>query len=141
MSLPIKSDAGEFISALQCTSNAGDKITATFGATSFDEVPLNCIDGDFVTDMAGCSPEGGYGLLSPTGPAEIVQLAFRWQDYAAWVGGIANNYVTATKIRFSGGVSKAEDYTENWHFLVDRPSGNAVLTWREQQTKYSCKEQ
>jgi hypothetical protein len=79
-----------------------DVIITLKGMQRFGRV-LDCISGDFISDMQPCAPDGAYGLSSPTGAAGLVGVVDRWQDYMNHLGGITGHFLTADKIYFSGG--------------------------------------
>jgi hypothetical protein len=56
---------------------------------------LDCISGDFISDMTPCAPEAGFGLSAPTGRASLVAVVDRWQDYIDHLGGVAGHYITS----------------------------------------------
>jgi hypothetical protein len=89
---------------------------------------IDCISGNFVSDMTPCAPPNGFGLSAPTGSADLVELVNRWQDYINHSGGVTGHYVTSDKIYFSGGFNSPDSgYKEDWSFSINRLTGSAEL--------------
>lgn len=101
---------------------------------------LDCISGDFISDMTPCAPDGGFGLSAPTGSAALVAVVDRWQDYIDHLGAVAGHYIIADKIYFSGGFNgPSNGYVENWTFTASRITGQAELKVKDKPTVvYSC---
>lgn len=127
-------------SLIHCVgANDNQVVTVEFNAREFEGYMLNCVSGSFVVDMSGCAPDGAYGLSYPTGSAGLRTIVNRWQDFADHNGGVTNNYVTATEVRFSGGFHyRGDGYNEKWVFLIDRLTGGAVLNEGGSETRYVC---
>jgi hypothetical protein len=89
---------------------------------------LNCISGEFVSDLTPCAPNGGYGISAGTGSAPLVGIVGRWQDLSNHIGGVTESYVDDTRIYFWAGF--APDLTESWSFTVNRLTGKAQLQWK-----------
>jgi hypothetical protein len=90
---------------------------------------IDCISGDFVSDMTPCAPPSGFGLSAPTGSADLVELVNRWQDYINHLGGVTGHYITPDKMAFSGGFNSPDSggYKEDWAFSINRLTGSAEL--------------
>lgn len=125
---------------IRCRSGSGaDVVTVEIGAARFNQYSLNCISGEFVVDMSGCAPDGGYGLHISTGSASLERVVTRWQDYSDHFGGVVSHYITSTEIRFSGGFTfPSQGYSQDWEFLIDRIAGTGLLKKGRINKRYSC---
>lgn len=105
-----------------------DAVITLDGSTQFNRT-LDCIAGDFITDMTPCAPNGAYGLSAPTGSADLVAVVDRWQDYAGHSGGVVSHFANAETIYFAGGFNWPDHggLTDNWSFTVNRLTGHAEL--------------
>jgi hypothetical protein len=118
-----------------------DVVITLNGMQRFGRV-LDCISGDFISDMQPCAPNGAYGLSSPTGGAGLVGIVDRWQDYMNHLGGITGHFMTADKIYFSGGFNggRGGSYEEKWSFALSRLTGSAELKEADKNpVSYSCR--
>lgn len=132
--------SGKFI---QCTQPNSEKIVnIEIAARLFQGSSLNCISGDFVVDMSGCAPDGGYGLHISTGSAALERVVMRWQDYTDHFGGVVSNSVSPTQIRFTGGFHfPGSGYREKWSFSIDRLTGLGALRQDNRETSFICQQQ
>ena len=111
----------------------------TLDAGRFAGRSLNCIKGQFVSDMTPCAPSGGFGLSAPTGTAALVKIVDRWQDHVAHDGGVVGATVTPLAISFTGSFIFDTKVDELWSFSVDRISGAGELKESDKAaTKYEC---
>lgn len=116
----------------------GDDVLISLSSESKFGRVLNCISGDFVIDLTPCAPEGAYGLSAPTGSADLVGVANSWRDYENHIGGVVSSFVSADKIRFTGGFM-GNEYRQEWEFSVSRLTGNGQLKLSAGRTvKYRC---
>jgi len=118
-----------------------DTVITLQASTQFNRT-LDCIAGNFVTDMTPCAPNGAYGLSAPTGSAELVGTVDRWQDYADHLGGVVSHFVNADTIYFSGGFNSPNNggLTDNWSFTVNRLTGHAELKEFPGQSPYGSEQ-
>jgi hypothetical protein len=124
-----------------CKSPSSSDIVISIDDRKFSNRSIDCIKGSFVSDMTPCAPPNAYGLSAPTGSAELVGLADRWQDYANHLGGITGHSLTADSIEFSGGFnSGGGGYHELWRFEASRLTGAGKLTAEGRPPiGYNCK--
>ena len=117
-----------------------DVIVSLADFTKFNRV-FNCVSGDFIVDLSGCAPAGGYGLHAISGASPLIGVADRWQDYADHLGGLTSNWVSSREIGFTGGYySKDNGRRDDWTFVVNRLTGEAELTVKEKPAKtYACR--
>ncbi len=76
---------------LLCKAPGQRDVTISLQDQQFRDRTLDCIPGDFVSDLTPCAPPGGYGLLAPTGSAPLGQVVNRWQDYGDHSGGMVGH--------------------------------------------------
>lgn len=115
-------------SLLLCKAPGQHDVTISLQDRQFRGQTLDCISGDFVSDLTPCAPPGGYGLSAPTGSAPLGQVVNRWQDYGNHSGGVVGHYVTTDKMAFSGGFHfPGSGYKEVWSFTASRLTGAADL--------------
>ena len=89
---------------------------------------LDCIHGDFIVDMTPCPPDGGFSMSAPTGSAEIVGIAMRWQDYTNHLGGVVGHSMNRESVYFDGGFMSLDSGLHRlWHFEVSRLTGIGKL--------------
>lgn len=127
---------------IKCTRQGVEPITIDLEARRQFGTTLHCIYGDFQLEGEMCAPHRGYGLNRPTGIPEVVDVAWRWQDAANWIGGATWAQVSNTDITFVG-------HGEGWKFSVDRTSGigrlktnaDAGQEARQRAGRYICKKQ
>src|ERR1700693_193284 len=87
---PVTATANEQI---LCENAGKPNVVITLGAKRQFGRILNCISGDFITDLTPCAPNQGFGLSAGTGSAALVAVVNRWQDYATHLGGVTGNFV------------------------------------------------
>jgi hypothetical protein len=112
-----------------CQHPGSPDVVITFGASRQFDRTLDCIAGDFISDMTPCAPNGGYGLSAPTGSADLIGVVDRWQDYADHSGGVVSHFANAETIYFAGGFNWPDNggLTDKWSFTVHRLTGKAEL--------------
>lgn len=98
LAIPITTSAKELI---LCNCPGKPDIIITLGAVKQYGRTLNCISGDFISDLTPCAPDGAYGLSAGTGSAPLVAIVNRWQDFITHVGGVTSNFVNDHEIYFS----------------------------------------
>jgi hypothetical protein len=104
---------------------------------------LHCIAAKFIYDMTPCAPSNGFGLSAPTGSVALVDIVYRWQEYADHIGGVTANVNKETELAFAAGFNfPGSGYTEMWRFIVDRVTGAGKLFQTENKKttikNYSC---
>jgi hypothetical protein len=141
ISFLISTMSGTAAERLDCRSLSGKtNVSIVFNSKTFNGQKLNCISGDFISDLTPCAPNGGFSLSSPTGAGEIVSVVKCWQDYTNHLGGISNNFSTETAIRFSGGFNSPKTgYNEFWSFEINSRNGDALLAQKgKPKQRYIC---
>jgi hypothetical protein len=125
-----------------CTHRGRADAVITLQAMNRFNRVLDCISGDFCSDLTPCAPTDAYGLSAPTGAADLVKIVDRWQDYMGFLGGVTSHFITPDKIHFAGGFVGGRNgyYEEHWSFTVSRLTGIAQLkeTGKE-PTSYACR--
>jgi hypothetical protein len=125
-----------------CTHPGRADAVITLQAMSRFNRVLDCISGDFISDLTPCAPNGAYGLSAPTGGADLVKIVDRWQDYMGFLGGVTSHFITPDKIHFAGGFVGGRNgyYEEHWSFTVSRLTGIGDLkeTGKE-PISYACR--
>ena len=99
---------------------------------------LSCVSGPFIADMMPCAPNGGYGLSSPTGSADLVGVVMRSQDYQRHLGGVTAFTRQGDDVTFTGGFMGSNGLQTSWTLKLD-PEGNAVVRDKEGSIPYKCK--
>ena len=122
------------------TAGKSGDVIINLAATYEFKRKLNCISGDFISDMTPCAPSGGYSLSYPTGAASLLGVVDRWQDYADHMGGITSSSVSDAEINFAGGFNfPSSGYTPDWEFSVSRLTGVGVLKVKKKPPiQYKC---
>ena len=128
---------------IRCEGRGADPITITMDARKNGNSTLHCISAKFIYDMTPCAPSNGFGLSAPTGSGALVDIVYRWQEYADHMGGVTGNINKETELAFAGGYNfPGSGYTEKWRFVIDRVTGEGKLYQTEDKrttTKnYSC---
>lgn len=126
------------LTILCTTSNAPDIVVTLSDHREFDR-DMNCVAGEFVVDMSGCAPDGGYSLASPTGAPVVIEIVDRWQDYRDHVGGVTRNAVDSNSIYFAGGfIGPISGYSEKWALSISRLTGEGKLLHAGVASPYQC---
>ncbi len=125
-------------SLVSCVSENSPTITISLNSATFNGIQLSCIRSSFIYDMTPCSPNGGYSLSRPTGSADIVQIVWRWQEFAHHLGGVVSFSANESQIYFSGGFNDGHKFTDSWSINIDRISGIGFLERDKQKFKYEC---
>lgn len=128
---------------IRCEGRCADPITITMDARKNGNSILHCISAKFIYDMTPCAPSNGFGLSAPTGSGALVDIVYRWQEYADHVGRITANVNKETELAFAAGYnSPGIGYTEMWRFMIDRVTGEGKLFQTEDKKttikNYSC---
>jgi hypothetical protein len=63
-----------------CTTSSKPDVAITLRAITKLNRVLDCMSGDFISDLTPCAPNGAYSLSAPTGAAGLVGIVDRWQD-------------------------------------------------------------
>lgn len=123
---------------IRCEAKSVSSVTITLNSTKMQGRSLHCIDGDFISDMTPCAPDGEYTNSYPTGSASISGIVKRWRDVNQ-SGGHTYSSISPTKIIFSGGFLSIPD--ELWSFEIDRTSGEGSLLigGKKKNYNYHCK--
>lgn len=102
---------------------------------------MDCLSGDFVTDMfPSCFPRGAFALFAPTGDGELVGIANTPRQYEGHIGMIGRIVVDRTRIKASGGSMQINGYREDWAFTLDRLTGHGNLSIRGEPARaYACR--
>jgi hypothetical protein len=113
---------------IRCTRPKAADVVMTFGAERLLEREVNCIYGEFATDLASCAPDGAFGLTAPTGETELIEIVNRPQDYATHDGGVTGHTITQEEISFSGGfMGSYSGFELYWTFTANRRTGEGKL--------------
>lgn len=128
---------------IRCEGRGADPITITMDARKNGNLTLHCIAAKFIYDMTPCAPSNGFGLSAPTGSGALVDIVYRWQEFADHIGGVIANVNKETELTFAAGFnSPGSGYTEMWRFMVDRVTGEGLLFQTEDKKttikNYSC---
>jgi hypothetical protein len=113
--------------SILCTAHGKADVVITLQEKKQFGRTLDCISGDFITDLTPCAPDGAFGLSAPTGAAPMVKIVNRWQDYMSHDGGVTSHFISADKIYFSGGFVFDGEYKDVWTFTLNRFRGTAEL--------------
>lgn len=126
-----------------CAHTGRADVVITLQAMSRFNRVLDCISGDFVSDLTPCAPNGAYALSAPTGAGDLVKIVDRWQDYMDHSGGVTSHFVTPDKIYFAGGFvgGRSGYYEEHWSFTTSRLTEKAELKEKSKPpTSYTCRQ-
>lgn len=126
---------------LECKVKTGEgsMVTVTLDERIAFDKSLSCIKTEFLTGATACAPNGGFGLSGAGGNADVSAIALNADGYASHEGSVTAYNVTAQEITFSGGKnSSSGGYSEEWKFVSNRNSGDAVLTRGTEATDYLC---
>ena len=79
-------------------------------------------------------------MSAPTGPAAIVGVVNRWQDYAKHDGGVVGYFKSHTTIAFTGGFNApGGGYKDDWSFTIDRQTRVGTLNRKDgSKVAFSC---
>lgn len=106
---------------IRCTASGESPVTISLKSQRYVGRDLSCISGTFVAGLMPCAPTKAFSLSAPTGPAAIVGVVDRWQDYARHDGGVVGYFKSHTTIAFTGGFNRpGSGYRDDWSFTVDR---------------------
>ncbi len=125
-----------------CTQEKdGSEVIIKVNSFEYENQPIHCISGDFVVDVAGCTPSGGFGLSPGVGQPVLSGVVDRWQDYMNHVGGVTSGGVGDTSISFSAGFNSPDSgFKDMWSFELNRLTGKAKLKESNKIEKtYTCK--
>ncbi len=106
---------------IQCTAAGESPVVISLKSQRYAGRDLSCISGSFVAGLTPCAPLKAFSLSAPTGPAAIVGVVDRWQDYAKHDGGVVGYFKSHTTVAFTGGFNTpGTGYKDAWSFTVDR---------------------
>ena len=113
---------------IRCTAGGENPVSIALKSQRFAGRDLSCISGSFVADLTSCAPLKAFSLSAPTGPASIVGVVDRWQDYAKHDGGVVGYFKTHTTIAFTGGYnSPGSGLKDDWSFTIDCQTRKGTL--------------
>ncbi len=93
---------------IRCTAQGESPVAISLKSQRYAGRDLSCISGSFVADLTPCAPSKAFSLSAPTGPAAIVGVVDRWQDYARHDGGVVGYFKSHTTVAFTGGFNTPE---------------------------------
>ena len=133
-SIPARSDH------IRCTASGESPVEISLKAQRYAGRDLSCVSGNFVAGLTTCAPSKAFSLFAPTGPAAIVGVVDRWQDYARHDGGVVGYFKSHTTIAFTGGFNTpGGGYKDDWSFTVDRHTRVGTLVRKGgPKTAFSC---
>ena len=106
---------------IRCAAQGKSPVTITLKSQRYAGREMSCISGSFAADLTPCAPSKAFSLSAPTGPAPIVGVVDRWQDYARHDGGVVGYFKSHTTIAFTGGFNTpGGGCRDDWSFTVDR---------------------
>ncbi len=88
---------------IRCVAQGESPVSISLKSQRYAGRDLSCISGSFVAGLTPCAPLKAFSLSAPTGPAAIVGVVDRWQDYAKHDGGVVGYFKSHTTIAFTGG--------------------------------------
>lgn len=117
---------------IRCTAQDEAPVSISLKAQWYAGRDLSCISGSFVADLTPCAPTKAFSLSAPTGPAAIVGVVDRWQDYAKHDGGVVGYFKSHTTIAFTGGFNTpSSGYKDAWSFTIDRHTKVGTLIQKD----------
>ena len=125
---------------IRCTAQGQSPVSISLKSQRYAGRDLSCISGSFVAGLTPCAPAKAFSLSAPTGPAAIVGVVDRWQDYAHHDGGVVGYFKSHTTVAFTGGFNTpGAGYRDDWSFTVDRHTRVGTLIRKGgPTTAFSC---
>ncbi len=125
---------------IRCVAQGESPVSISLKSQRYAGRDLSCISGSFVADLTPCAPLKAFSLSAPTGPAAIVGVVDRWQDYAKHDGGVVGYSKSHTTIAFTGGFNTpSSGYKDDWSFTVDRHTRVGTLNRKDRsKAVFSC---
>lgn len=125
---------------IRCTAPGENSVTILLKSRRYAGRDLSCISGSFVAGLTPCAPSKAFSLSAPAGPAAIVGVVDRWQDYARHDGGVVGYFKSHTTIAFTGGFNApGTGYRDDWSFTVDRHTRVGTLVRKGRpKAAFSC---
>lgn len=112
---------------IECKSPGGDIFNINVGVSKYEDVPLICLDAEFITDMTPCSPADGWGLSAGAGTASLVRITKQPNVAGSHSGGITAAYVSALEIGALGQFGNGETTRDLWNVKIDRKTGKGEV--------------
>lgn len=125
---------------IRCMAQGEGTVAISLKSQRYAGRDLSCISGSFVAGLTPCAPTKAFSLSAPAGPATIVGVADRWQDYARHDGGVVGYFKSHTTIAFTGGFNTpGGGYKDEWSFTVDRHTKVGTLNRKGRaKVAFSC---
>ena len=125
---------------IRCTAPGESPVSISLKSQRYAGRDLSCISGSFVAGLTPCAPTKAFSLSAPTGPAAIVGVVDRWQDYARHDGGVVGYFKSHTTVAFTGGFNTpGGGYKDDWSFTVDRQTKVGALNRKDRpKVAFSC---
>ncbi len=129
---------------LDCETDKGEAVSVLLSAQSRFDVELHCVEAPGLRDVvAGCAPDGGWGLSAGDGSLDLVAvgidsagLSHEGGWFFARLG--PSEFVASASVGARPPLALEVAGETFWRMRVDLASGTGVMETREGETGLNC---